>query len=132
MLETWSTGDTRNLDKKPDCKVIKQSSLTLPRDQELIDDKDGQRLFSPRLNKLEKRNLDKPIEEHLIAYNKQYDEDIKKKQLEMHSKEKGISKLSLCAKSSEILAGSFIKNLNQIYHDLGGDSSKYNTALQRY
>mgnify|MGYP006928535958 CR=1 FL=1 len=60
----------------------------------------------------------------MIAYNKYYDEDIKKKQNELESKEKGIAKLSLCAKSSEILAGSFVKNLNQIYHDLGGDGSK--------
>ena len=40
----------------------------------MYDKVDGERLFSPRLKIQGRRNLDKPIEDHLIAY-KQYYKD---------------------------------------------------------
>ena len=40
----------------------------------MFDKTDGGRLFSPRIAHMGSRNLDKPIEEHLIAY-KQYYKD---------------------------------------------------------
>lgn len=94
------------------------------RDKELYDKNDGERLFSPRVSKAGKRNLDKPIEEHLIAYKKYYNDNKVNKLRENIEKQENESKLSLCTKSSEILAGSFVNNLSRMYQALGGDQSR--------
>ena len=90
----------------------------------MYDKVDGGRLFSPRLKQRGRRNLDKPIEDHLNAY-KQYYKDNKETTIrENDYKFKKQAKLRLCAKSSEILAGSFVNNLSEMFSVLGGDSTK--------
>lgn len=98
--------------------------LILARDKEMFDKNDGKRLFSPRIQSDGRRNLDKPIEEHLIAYKKFYRDNKKSKQKEKREKFQQDAKLNLCAKSSQILADSFVSNLSRMYETLGGDASQ--------